>query len=98
SAGDYKRDENVNIALTKPNQEMMQDIATKGNGKFFMLGSGKDEIASIFKELGRISSRQYEDMAFTDFDDQYQWFLTIAAVLLLLEWWISERKFKWGSL
>ena len=74
---------------------MMQDIATKGNGKYFLLGSGKDEIASIFKELGRINSRQYEDFTFTDFDDQYQWCLAIAAILLLAEWWLTERKFKW---
>jgi len=92
---DYKRDENGNIVLSKLNQEMMQDIASKGNGKYFLLGSGKDEITSIFNELGRINTRAYEDLTFTDFDDQYQWCLTIAAVLLLIEWWISERKFKW---
>jgi Ca-activated chloride channel family protein len=93
--GDFKRDESGNIVLSKLNQDMMRDIAAKGNGKFFMLGSGKDEISSIFKELGRISKRQYEDLTFTDFDEQYQWCLAIAAVLLLLEWWINERRFKW---
>ena len=92
---DFKRDENGNIVLSKLNQDMMRDIAAKGNGKFFLLGSGKDEITSIFKELGRITTREYEDLAFTDFDDQYQWCLALAAILLLVEWWISERKLSW---
>ncbi|HWB64151.1 MAG TPA: VWA domain-containing protein, partial [Chitinophagales bacterium] len=49
--GDFKRDENGNIVLSKMNPDMLRDIADKGNGKFFRLGSGKDEIAAIFKEL-----------------------------------------------
>jgi len=92
---DFKRDESGNIVLSKMNQQMMTDIATKGNGKYFQLGSGKDEISSIFKELGRINSREYEELAFTDFDNQFQWCLAVAALLLLIEWWLSERRMKW---
>jgi Ca-activated chloride channel family protein len=95
SGADYKRDEAGNIVLSKLNQDMLRDIAAKGNGSFFLLGSGKDEISSIFKELGRISTRQYEDLTFTDFDDQYQYCLAIAALLLLVEWWLNERKLTW---
>ena len=93
---DFKRDESGNIVLSKMNQEMMTDIAGKGNGKYFHLGSGKDEIGAIFKELGRINTREYDELAFTDFDDQFQWCLAIAAVLLLIEWWLSEKKWKWN--
>jgi Ca-activated chloride channel family protein len=95
---DFKRDENGNIVLSKLNQQMLADIANKGSGKYFLLGSGKDEISSIFGELGRIGTRDYEEMSFTDFDDQYQWCLAIAAVLLLIEWWITERRFNWKFL
>lgn len=93
---DYKRDEAGNIVLSKLNETMLRDIAAKGNGKYLWLGSGKDEIETIFKELGRISTKEFEEYVFTDFDDKFQWFLSIAAILLLLEWWLSERKFKWG--
>lgn len=89
---DFKRDESGNIVLSKLNQDMLKDIATKGNGKFFLLGSGKDEIDAIFKELGRISTKDFEEMVFTDFDDQFQWCLAIAALLLLIEWWLSEKR------
>lgn len=90
---DFKRDESGNIVLSKMNQQMLRDLAAKGNGKYFQLGSGKDEINAIFKELGRINTKQFEEMVFTDFDDQFQWCLAIAAVLLLIEWFLSERKF-----
>ena len=90
---DFKRDESGNIVLSKMNQNMLRDIASKGKGKYFQLGSGKDEINAIFKELGRINTKDFEELVFTDFNDQFQWCLAIAAVLLLIEWFISERKF-----
>lgn len=95
SGTDFKRDEEGKIVLSKLNQSMMQDIANRGGGKFFLLGSGKDEITAIFKELGRINTRDYEELTFTDFDEQYQWCLAIAAALLFIEWILSERKLKW---
>ena len=90
---DFKRDESGNIVLSKMNQTMLRDIAAKGNGKYFQLGSGKDEINSIFKELGRINTKDFEETVFTDFDDQFQICLAIAAALLLIEWFLSEKKF-----
>ncbi len=90
---DFKRDESGSIVLSKMNQEMLRDLAAKGNGKYFQLGSGKDEINAILKELGRINTKEFEEMVFTSFDDQFQWCLAIAAVLLLIEWFLSERKF-----
>ena len=95
SGTDFKRDEEGKIVLSKLNQDMMRDIASRGGGKFFLLGSGKDEITSIFKELGRINTKDYEELTFTDFDEQYYWCLIIAAVLLFIEWVISERKLTW---
>ena len=95
SGTDFKRDEEGKIVLSKLNQDMMRDIASRGGGKFFLLGSGKDEITSIFKELGRINTKDYEELTFTDFDEQYYWCLIMAAVLLFIEWVISERKLTW---
>ncbi len=90
----FKRDESGNIVLSKLNKEMLKDIASKGNGKFYMMGSGNEDVNSLLKDLKGISSKQFEELVFTDFNDQFQWCLAIAAILLLAEWWLSERKSK----
>ena len=90
--GDYKRDAEGNIVLSKVNMEAMRIYAEKGNGKSFVLGSGKDEIAAIFKELGRIHTKEFEDVEFTDYDDKFQYCLIIAAFLLMVEFMLSERR------
>jgi Ca-activated chloride channel family protein len=92
--GDFKRDAEGNIVLSKVNIQAMRDYAAKGNGKSFVLGSGKEEIDAIFKELGRIGSKDFEEMVFTDYDDKFQYCLAIAALLLILEFMLSERKSK----
>lgn len=89
---DFKRDEENNIVLSKMNQPMLRELAQKGNGKYYQLGSGKDEINAILKELGRINTKDFEEVVFTDFNDQFQVCLIIAAILLFIEWMLSERR------
>jgi Ca-activated chloride channel family protein len=92
--GDYKRDAEGNIVLSKVNFEAMKEYAQKGNGKAYVLGSGKDEVHDILKELGRIGTKDLEDVVFTDYDDKFQYCLIIAVLLLLAEFMLSERKSK----
>lgn len=90
--GDYKRDASGNIVLSKVNIAAMQEYAAKGNGKSFVLGTGKDEINAIFKELGRITAKDYEDVIFTEYDNKFQYFLMAAALLLVIEFMLGERR------
>jgi Ca-activated chloride channel family protein len=94
--GDYKRDSEGNIVLSKANFDMMKALASKGKGKAFLAGNGNEAINEIFKELGRINTKDFEEYVFTDFNDQFQWCLAIAALLLFAEYLISERKWKWS--
>jgi Ca-activated chloride channel family protein len=38
---------------------------------------------------------EFEAKQFTDFKDQFQWFLVLALVLLLADSFMLERKTKW---
>lgn len=92
----FKRDSKGNIVLSKINQSMLREIAGKGNGKYFQLGSGKDEVEAILNELGGIKKSDMGQMVFTDFDDKFQYCLALAALLLFIDWWITERKLRFN--
>jgi Ca-activated chloride channel family protein len=92
--GDFKRDAENNIVLSKVNIEAMRNYAAKGNGKSFVLGNGKEEIDAIFKELGRITTKEIDETVFTEYDDKFLYFLVLALLLLIIEYMISERKSK----
>lgn len=91
---DFKRDQDGNIILSKLNETMLKDIASNAGGKYFLLGSGKQETNAILEELKGISTKEFEEMIFTDFNDQFQWCLAIAALLLLIEFMLSDKKTK----
>lgn len=89
---DYKRDQSGNIVMSKLNQDALRKYAEAGKGSYFLMGSGKDEIRAILSELGKIQTKELQEEVFTEFDDQYQWFLTIALLLILIDFFIPNQK------
>jgi Ca-activated chloride channel family protein len=52
-------------------------------------------LGRIFEEIGRIEKSEIEEKQFSDYEDQYQYFLGFAFFLLLLDLFIFERKTFW---
>jgi Ca-activated chloride channel family protein len=89
---DYKRDKEGNIVFSKMNEQMLQEVATAGNGKYFRLSQGTAEVSGFMKEIANMEQQEFEEHVFTDYEDQYQWFLAIALFFLLLEYFITESR------
>jgi Ca-activated chloride channel family protein len=92
---DFKRDENGNIVLSKLNETELQQIAAKGDGKYYRLSSGTQEIDAIISEISTMEKKNFEERVFTDYEDQFQYFLAIALFLITLEFFISDKKSVW---
>jgi len=92
---DFKRDENGNIVLSKLNETELQQIAVKGDGKYYRLSSGTREIDAIISEISTMEKKNFEERVFTDYEDQYQYFLAVALILITLEFFISDKKSMW---
>jgi len=80
------------IVISRLNKDMMSEISDAADGKFFQLTNGRDEIELILNELGTMDKKDFEDRMFTDFEDQFQWPLALALLLLLLGYMINDRK------
>ncbi len=85
----YKKDADENIVLTKLNVGMMEGLAKKGNGKYVGISSSlnADELLADFKEM---EGGVREEKVFTEHEDQFQWFLLPAFILLLVEFLFGE--------
>jgi len=78
--------------VSRLNVDMLKDLAEAGDGKFFQLTSGTREIENILNELNSMEKKEFEDRVFTDYEDQYQWLLGPALLLLILNLFLSERQ------
>ncbi|MDE3212719.1 MAG: VWA domain-containing protein [Bacteroidota bacterium] len=87
-----KRDDKGNLVITKLNEQELRDIAKAGNGTY-QLYSSTDQVASnLENQLKGIGQATVSDSSYEGFIQYFQYFLAGALVLLLLEFFISEKK------
>ncbi len=88
----YKKDMNGNIVLTKMETQTLQEIAQESGGKFIQGSNSQDEVDMIYKDLSGIKKTEFGEKRVTDYEDRFYYFLIPAILLLILEFFISERK------
>lgn len=88
----YKTDENGNMVISKLNEQELSNIAAKGNG-IYQHYSSTDEVASNIKtKLSAIGETVISDKSFDSYRQFFQYFLAIAFLFLIIEFFISEKK------
>jgi Ca-activated chloride channel family protein len=88
----FKQDNSGSIVLSKLNEEMLTDIAKAGGGQYLHLEGGNSTLNRLRNALAGLEKSQYEAQSFTDYEDQYQWLLAIGLLLLVVEYFLSERR------
>lgn len=91
----YKRDENNEQVITKLGEETLQEIAANANGQYIDGSNTKEVVDSVTAILNGMDKKEFESKQFTDFKDQFQWFLGGALLFLVLDLLLLERKTLW---
>ena len=94
NSNDFKRDKDGNIVITKLNENLLREIASKGNGKYFLGSSNRDDLEQIYNELARIEKTEFGMTKVIDYEDKYFYLLIPALLILLLEGFITNSKSK----
>lgn len=89
--GEFKKDTDGNIVISKLNKEMLQDLAQQAKGTYYDINSQKI-IDDILSELGSLEGKVFEEKVITDYKQHFQLFLFIAYILLLIDFLVSYRK------
>jgi Ca-activated chloride channel family protein len=89
---DEKRDENGQPIVSKMNSNMLQALAKAGNGNYYVLDNSKQVADFISKDIAKIETKTINDKMFTDFVEQFQYFLVFALWLLIADFFITYRK------
>lgn len=90
----FKKDRDGNTVLTRLNEGILQDIAAKGNGRYYRGNNFEDYLDKIFDELSAIEKTEFGTKKVTDYEDRFYYFLIPAIILLILEFFLPERKSK----
>jgi Ca-activated chloride channel family protein len=85
-----KKDKNGQVVITKLNQEILQKIASETNGTYCNDNQISKVVALIKSALASVKQQEFKAQQLAQKQSQFQWFLGIAFLLLLLEFFITN--------
>ena len=88
----YLTDRSGNTIVTRLDDAMLQQIADAGKGKYVRASNSDDGLGVIMKEISNMDKKEFSSKLFTDYEDQFQYFLGFTLLLLIIEFLISERR------
>ncbi|MBK8352021.1 MAG: VWA domain-containing protein [Saprospirales bacterium] len=87
-----KKDENGEPIISKLNENMLQALAKAGEGNYYILDNSKTVADFLSKDIAKMETKTINDKVFTDFVEQFQYFLGFALLLLFIDFFITFRK------
>jgi Ca-activated chloride channel family protein len=89
---DYFKDRSGQVVVSRLNEEMCQQIAQAGQGIYVRCDNTNTALRSLQKELEEVATAELETTVYADYDEQYQSFVLVALLLLVVEFFILSRK------
>ncbi len=93
----FLKDSEGNTVVSKLDAAALEQIASAGDGKFIRSGNTEPDLKKLIDELENLDKKEFEAKVFTDYDDQFQYFLGLGILLLIFEMLVSSKKNKYLS-
>lgn len=91
----YKKDNKDEVVITKLNVKTLKDIAESGEGKYIYGNKTSKTIEYVEELLLKADKKEFESKQFSDYKDQFQWFVGLGLLLLVLDIFLLNKKTKW---
>jgi len=87
-----KKDRQGQVVISRLDERLLKNIAAETGGAYYRSSVGELEIESISGEIRNMSQKGLKKEKTYEYEENYQYFLVIAIVLLFIEMILSERK------
>ena len=88
----YITDEEGNVVVSKLNEDMCREIAQAGNGSYIYVDNSSSAQEKLSEQVDRLAKAKMESQIYSEFDEQYQGFIILGLIFLLLDIFIMERQ------
>lgn len=78
--------------ISKLDENMGKEIAAAGNGAYVRATNANSGLGIVMEQIAKIQRKTVDTKSFKDFEDRFQIFIALAFVLLVVEFFISNRK------
>tara|TARA_B110000046_G_scaffold168308_1_gene186624 strand:- start:3323 stop:4369 length:1047 start_codon:yes stop_codon:yes gene_type:complete len=91
----YKKDNKGETVITKLMPTVLKGIAEAADGEYIDGNLTEIPVKKISDIIANAQKSEFETKQFSDYKDQFQWFLAIGILFLLLDVFLLDKKTKW---
>ncbi len=91
----YKKDRKGETVITQRKPEVLQGIADAADGKYIDGNVTEKPVKVIAEIIANAEKNEFETKQFSDYKDQFQWFLALGLLFLVADIFLFEKKTKW---
>jgi Ca-activated chloride channel family protein len=92
ATGELKKDEQGNTVISKLNEAELQQLSDATHGQYLRLDNVDDALITMTQQLESVEQKSMSDAEFVDYISYFQWFIGIALVFLVFDYFFSERR------
>jgi Ca-activated chloride channel homolog len=91
---DYRTDNQGSVVISKLDETTLKQVAAAGGGKYIRANNTKTGLSALFDELNQMQKVEMESKIYSEYEEQYQYFLGFALLLLFIEFIILQKQNK----
>ncbi len=91
---DYRTDSKGDVVISKLDENMLKKIAASGGGKYIRANNTKTGLNALFDELNNLDKVEMDAKVYSEYEEQFQYFIGFALLLLFIEFFILYKKNK----
>ena len=88
----YMHDRQGRMVMTKLNEKMLEDIATAGGGYYVGANNASAGVETLFAKIEQMDKKTFDERNFSDYETRFQYPLAMVIILLVLEFFIFQKK------
>jgi len=88
----FHTDSAGHTVISKLDENMGKEMAAAGMGTYVRATNANSGLNIIMDQINKVQRKTYDSKTFKNFEDRFQFFLGIAFLLLMVEFFISNRK------
>lgn len=88
----FKKNRQGQVVLSKLDEGLLKQIAKETGGNYYRASRGEVEIDRLVDEIRKMSQKGLKSEKTIEYEENFQYFLVVAFILLLAEMFLSERK------
>lgn len=90
--GRYIIDNEENTVMSRLNEDMCREIANAGQGNYIYVDNSSSAQKKLDKYVENLGRTELESSVFSEYDEQFQGFLLLSLLFLLMDVFILERE------